>query len=140
MLYLFEPDKQWEKPLYYTFRDFGDQVRFYGTALGEESKAGCARLDDVIPSIWNKRGFLKMDVDGPEVKVLRGGKRLLRENRMKCSICAYHNPDDEFRIKALLHRCGYRTSISSGYMVLIYDPDIWERADFRRGMVYGDKI
>ena len=82
--------------------------------------------------------FLKMDIEGSEPAALRGGKRLLLQNDVTCSVCSYHRFNDELKIKSVLHNCDYRTSTSNGYIVFVYAPDIWLTADFRHGVIYGD--
>ena len=77
-----------------------------------------------------------MDVEGAEPAALRGAKKILSTNKVKASICSYHYPDDIIKIKSVFSNCGYKTTASEGYMVLIYNPNIWDTADFRKGIVY----
>jgi FkbM family methyltransferase len=41
-----------------------------------------------------KIGVLKMDVEGYENNILKGGKKILTKNKPLMVICAYHKPDD----------------------------------------------
>lgn len=135
-IYLFEMDKRWFAPLYYTFKDYWDKVEFIPKAVSDISGGGGISLDDVIAVPAGKNIFLKMDIEGAEVAALHGAKRILSSNKARASICSYHRRDDCWRIKSIFEKYGYKTSTSEGYMVFIYNDEIWESADFRKGIVY----
>ncbi len=46
----------------------------------ERTTVACKRLDDIVSSDW-PIGFLKIDVEGGELLVLRGARRMIAENR-----------------------------------------------------------
>ena len=77
-----------------------------------------------------------MDIEGAEPNALRGAKRILTNNKVKASVCTYHTADELVCVKSILQDYGFKTSTSYGYMVFIYDPEIWTTADFRKGIVY----
>ena len=79
-----------------------------------------------------------MDIEGAEPLALRGAKRILTNNKVKASICSYHNADDLIKIKSVMQSYGYKTSTSDGWMVFIWDPKIYDTADFRKGIVYAE--
>lgn len=84
--------------------------------------------------------FLKMDIEGDEIAALRGAKRLFQNSKnVKCSICAYHRHGDEGKITELLREYGFSTSVSKGYMLFLFDPEVREKPELRRGVVRGRK-
>lgn len=138
-IYLFEANPEWEKPLYYTFRDDFPRVSFHRQFVSGTNGAGSVTLDAVLPEMFGRRVFLKMDIEGAEPYALKGARGLLQKNDVTCSVCSYHRANDEVRIKSVLRHLGYRAEPSTGYMVFAYSPDIWAAADFRRGVIYGWK-
>lgn len=137
--YLFECDKSWIEPLYHSFHSAGLDANMISKGVGNISDYKTIKIDDVVD--YTRGGinyFLKMDVEGFEQQALEGANKFLSTGRVKSSICAYHKPDDEVRIKNILRKHGYKVSTSKGYMTLIISANFWEHRDFRRGMVYGD--
>ncbi len=135
-IYLFEPDEKWFEPMYYSLRDCWEKVDFIPKALSDSTNANSITIDDVVNVPAGSKIFLKMDVEGAEPASLRGAKKILTTNKVKASICSYHNADDIIKIKSIMQNYGYRTSTSEGYMIFMYDPKIFEKADFRKGIVY----
>jgi len=89
----------------------GEMLRFVQAGrctsiLDGDSRAGDLRastitLDDFVRQAGIDRlGFVKMDVEGAELKVLRGGRESLNSLAPKLAIAAYHNDDDLVRIPA----------------------------------------
>lgn len=135
-VYLFESDKKWFEPLYYSFRDCWNKVEFIPKSVGEFSKGNSVALDDAVNIPIGSKIFLKMDIEGAEPAALRGAKKVLSTNKVKASICSYHNADDIIKIKSIFLNNGYRIATSAGYMIFIYDKKIWDTVDFRKGVVY----
>jgi hypothetical protein len=75
-------------------------------------------LDDLV----FKKGvrapdFIKMDIDGPEYEVLRGGTRVLRECRPRL-VVETHSPALEANCKHLLESAGYAVRIIRNYRLV----------------------
>ncbi len=78
--------------------------------------------------------FVKMDIEGAEVRALRGARRMRQANReCKWSVCVYHNPDDERLVREELR--DLRVDASPGYMLFYFDRTLAEPY-FRRGVLY----
>lgn len=135
-LYLFECDKRWIRPLQKTFEKFSDKVVLCNRFLGAADQENLATLDTTIDG---KLDFLKIDIEGAEQAALLGGKNTLRNNHVKCAICSYHKSEDEMRIKGILQSYGYGTNTSKGYIVPLWDQDIFSTLDLRKGIVYARK-
>lgn len=95
-------------------------------------------MDEIIDVPNDSHIFLKMDIEGAEPGALHGARKILLNNKVKASICSYHNSDDALKIKSIFQKYKYRVWTSNGYMVFIYDPKIWDTADFRKGIVYAE--
>lgn len=134
-IYLFEPDTQWIEPLKHTFAPFGDKVEFIPRYVSNHTDGGFITIDDALPEVRGKNIFLKMDVEGAEPDALRGAKNILTNNKVRASVCTYHNADDLIKVKSILRQYGYQTSVSNGYMVFINGFNILDTADFRKGVV-----
>ncbi len=69
--------------------------------------------------------FIKMDLEGSELKALKGAEMTIKRNRPKLAICIYHSDEDMLRIIDYIHDLdlGYRLyvrhhSYSKGETVL----------------------
>lgn len=134
-IYLFEPDPRWLEPLKQTFKDYRDKVEIIPRFVSDITEHNVTRIDDAMPNLRGKNIFLKMDVEGSEPNALRGAEKLLTNNNVRASICTYHHADDLVRVKSILQRYGYKTSTSDGYMIFVWDREIFNTADFRKGVV-----
>ena len=137
-LYLIECDEKWIHALKYTFEPYKDKVEIVEAVLGDGSH-GSATIDGIVGE--NRIDFIKMDIEGAESRALHGAEQSLKRNNVKLDVCAYHNFDDEEKIKKLLETFGYQTEVSEGYMVfterLLESETAFPR--FVRGMVRGRK-
>ena len=135
-MYLIESDERWYNALIRTFRPYSDKIVLCNKSLGGENSKQVVTLDSLVKENID---FLKMDIEGGEIEALKGAVNVLGRSMAKCAICSYHKYGDEEKIKNILSECGYTTSTSKGYMFFVYDPDMSNTMDFRRGIVYGDK-
>jgi FkbM family methyltransferase len=84
------------------------QLAFNGSlgSSSEMSKDGEIRVDvtalDVYFSDKTPPTFIKMDIEGAELEALKGAERMIRENKPKLAICAYHNPEDVYTLLELV--------------------------------------
>lgn len=95
-------------------------------------------MNDAISLPKKSNIFLKMDVEGAAVDALHGAGEILTNHKVKASVCTYHTKDEYWKVKAIFQKYEYKVSASDGYMVFIWDNDILETADFRKGMIYAE--
>jgi len=135
-IYLIESDPKWMEALHRTFAEYENKVVFCNKFLGRCDNKNTVTLDWLID---DKIDFLKMDIEGAEVDALLGARNVLQRSDARCAICSYHKQNDERYIRYLLENYGYTTSTSDGYMFFIYDDDVFDSLDFRKGIVYAVK-
>lgn len=136
-LYLVESDPIWLNCLEKTFHPFKNKVVICNKKLARYDSSTTITLDSLLDG--QKLDFLKMDIEGAEVDALLGAQNILLNNNVKCSICSYHKMNDEKNIRFILNALGYRTHVSKGYMFFMYDENIYDSLDLRRGIVYAQK-
>jgi len=81
----------------------GSRIAEWGNALVQ-----AVRLDHALPGF--EPTFICMDVEGVELNVLQGSRRVLSESRPDLGVCVYHAPNQLWEIPLFLHglRLGYR--------------------------------
>ncbi len=137
-IYLFEVDDNWLEALHYTFRPYNDKVVIVKGYLSDNDLEECITLDNVV--LDEKVDFIKMDIEGDELKALMGAKRLLAMSEIKIVACVYHKADDNRNIGDFLGGFGFKTKNSYGYMLFIYDSMAQhDLLDFRRGLIFAQR-
>jgi hypothetical protein len=137
--YIFEGLAIWEKPLQATFAPYQEKVTIVKEMVSDVTEDGFTTLDDCLAG--QRISFIKLDVEGYEMKALRGAERLLRENQeMKICVCTYHYGGDAREIWDFLEERGFTCEYSEGFMVFILADDFREGSDpaypyFRRGLI-----
>jgi FkbM family methyltransferase len=127
--------------LYYDPRRSGFSSLGKHGHLGQDTTAllvQCKRLDDIVPP-GKQIGFLKIDVEGAELHVLRGGTRVLRESRpiilFECtrSLMAAFNVTASQVFSFLRDEIGYHVFLLKDWLGAGPALDL---ADFESAMVY----
>ena len=82
-----------------------------GTRVSETSSGGLAVRTRAIDDLVRERGiehvdFIKMDVEGAELKALRGAEMTIRTHRPKLAISVYHKAEDIHSIPRFLAGLG----------------------------------
>lgn len=135
-MYLIEADEIWMQALRLTFWPYREKVVFCRKYLSRHDSADTITIDTLADEPVD---FLKMDIEGAEVDALLGARKTLQKSNAVCAVCSYHKHSDEDNIRFLLEAFGYTTDVSQGYMFFLYDDDILETMDLRKGVVYGRK-
>ena len=63
-------------------------------------KSKVVTLDKMLED--KKVTFIKMDIEGSELKALHGAKNIIRDQQPTLAICLYHKPEDIFQIPIYL--------------------------------------
>lgn len=87
----------WDKSTTLYFHSSGDMMSKVCSDGKEENKIEVAALDSVIRE---KVTFIKMDIEGSEMKALEGGRNLIQTYRPKLAISIYHKLEDLIDIPA----------------------------------------
>lgn len=137
-LYIFEGDSSWLPALKMTFEDYSDKVTIIDKYVGDSDMEGYLTVDQFCKdyNIDDVEIFMKIDVEGSEMSVIRGAEFfLLQYNHLKMAICTYHKQKDEYEICTELERYNrFKISHSNGYMIMYYMDDI-EEPYLRRGVL-----
>ncbi|HPO62717.1 MAG TPA: FkbM family methyltransferase [Candidatus Kapabacteria bacterium] len=120
-IFLFEADAMWLDALESTFSPWKSKIEIINKFVSNFDDDNNFTLDNFFKS--NKKiDFIKMDVEGAELDVLKGSKNILeKENQIKLAVSTYHRQNDAKEINELLKRNNFTTEFSNGYMIFYYD-------------------
>ncbi len=115
--YLFEAEPYWIDALRATFEPWKDKVTIVEKYVGNKTQDNFTTLDDFLQDRNFDKVFLKMDIEGAELKALQGvGSTMKSSPEMRVAVCTYHRPGDPERFEGLLKENGFQTSFSEGYL------------------------
>ena len=89
------------------------------TSNNATTKIRTTTLDQAVGALGlAKVDFIKMDIEGAELRALKGAEATLRRFRPTLAICLYHNPQDFHEIPAYLDGLGlgYRFHLNHHYV------------------------
>lgn len=139
-LYLAEVDPEWIEALQYTFAPYKNKVFYINKFVTDKVNDTCTTIDEILKE--TQINFIKMDIEGEEIKALKGAEYSLMNRNMKLAICAYHNENDENGIKNICSKFGYDFTSPKGYMVFITENERESRTEpikLVRGILRGVK-
>ncbi|MDR2507110.1 MAG: FkbM family methyltransferase [Candidatus Accumulibacter sp.] len=104
--------------------DDGQQSSFVaGSATGEKYRVPVTSLDAYFRDEAEGKlpTFIKMDIEGAEKEALLGAVEIIRQNKPRLAICAYHNLEDIYELPRtiLAIRKDYRFALRQ------HDPGYW---------------
>lgn len=139
-IYLIEADPDWCEALRLTFRSDQDKVTIIQGYASDRDEHMVLSLDRILGN--RKIDFIKMDIEGAELKALCGSEQLIRRCMPKLAVCTYHYAEEEKKIRTWLETIGgYTVRNSVGYVVC---QGRWELenirdADFRRALLWAER-
>lgn len=132
-VHLFEADPEWAEALNATFSPWEDKVVIINKFVSDRTADNHIRLDDYFNS--TPVDFLKIDVEGVELSVLKGAGSILSGKRsLKIALCCYHKQEDAELFEVTLKQFGFAVQFSKGYMIFYHDKTI-AQPYLRRGLI-----
>ena len=132
-----ECDEAWAEALKMTFRD-SSKVVILNKMISDVTDSVSISIDELVKKYCGGMvDFVKMDIEGMEVKALNGAKELLRKGA-KFAICSYHNQGDFELLASILKNYNYKISHSKGFMT-VYISWNFCKPYLRRGLIFGEK-
>ena len=139
--YLVESDDEWIKALEHTFADHKDKIEIIQGFVSDVDDDDSITIDHILED--RDVDFVKMDIEGVEIRALEGAKKSLVSQNIDIAVCTYHYPEDYERIYELLDSYGYNSiSNSEGYLTPIHYDMIDKTETFprlSRGVLRGRK-
>lgn len=136
-LYLIECDPMWVEALKHTFRPWKDKVVIFEKFLSDKSENNNIAIDSFIYPTSFDNYFIKLDIEGYELKALAGMENLLRRtNNIKLNICTYHRPTDAQNIASMLETFNFTYHFSNGFILFSFNNEI---PTFRKGLLRAEK-
>ena len=142
-VYLLERSKEWISALQETFMDYMNKIHIIPYYAGSYDSDITITLDTLLSKYGNKDIFVKIDVEGMELEVLRGCINTIKKNNCKFSCASYHTNTMERKIRDFFIRLGYCTETGDGYMLFTFgymtmQNGMYEKIEypyFRKGIV-----
>lgn len=139
-VYIFECDKEWINALNRTYENYKDKVIIVEKFVDSYSDNTHVSLDDFAQQnmLFNEKLFIKVDVEGSELDVIKGAQKLLQtEQSIKLAICTYHFEAHEELIRKSLK--GWNITAVPGYILNFYDYN-FKPPYIRRGVLQIDNM
>lgn len=114
-VYLIESDPGWIKALNETFKNYKNKVVIVNKFLSDCDDENSVTLNQLFENI--DVNFIKMDIEGFEVKALKGASKILSKGKpINIDVCTYHNYTDFDVIESILTHYNFTVEPSNGYM------------------------
>lgn len=139
-VYIIECEERWVDALRATFKPYKEKAIIIPALCGEhvESRQSAITLDYLLGSETSPI-VIKMDIEGGELKALRGASMVLKRSNTKLAVTTYHTNDAAKELYEYLDLLGYKCEWSNGYMLFVYDHNT-KYPYFRRGILCASRI
>ena len=116
--YLIECDRKWWAPLNATFAPWKDKCKIVPKLITDHEGKHSTKLDTLLSQESKKPLFIKMDIEGNEIKVINSSKEFLtKRSNIKMAVCTYHRQNDANIIGTLVDSMGFQREFSDGWML-----------------------
>jgi hypothetical protein len=121
-LILFENQDFWIEALHATFKPWENKVVIVNKFVDDHIDDDSTTLDHYLSGIiQDEECFIKIDVEGNELKVLNGAASFLRRAAMvKIAIASYHYQNDFEILTEWLQKLKYKTTHTRGYILFYF--------------------
>lgn len=147
-LYLFEAEREWNRPLLSTFDEWKNKVTLVNKYVGNKCSNNEIKISDYILNLVDSgklnlekdRIFIKMDIEGAEESVFSDLVQIMPMiKRLSLAICVYHKSNTEQRIIEMMPE-GYTVRQRETYM--LFDPfgKDFRYPYFRHGIVRIERV
>jgi hypothetical protein len=119
-IYLIECSDEWIKALTETFATYMDKVHIIPKYAGRSDTEQSITLDSLLQEYVNEKLFIKMDVEGMELDILKSGVNTLLNNDCRLSCATYHVQNAEEEIGIFFDNLGYEHQPSDRYMLFYF--------------------
>lgn len=116
-VYLIETDKTWIPALEATFAPYNEKVTIVNKFLSDKNDYHNVNLATLL-SKHNDQCFVKIDIEGAEVNVIKACKDYLKtRDNIRLACCAYHYQQDAEKLSRMFEDIGYQYEFSDGWML-----------------------
>ncbi|MBP3275202.1 MAG: FkbM family methyltransferase, partial [Butyrivibrio sp.] len=119
-IYLIECSESWISALNNTFEDYQDKIHIIPKFAGRTNSDNSITIDTLLEKYTNKNIFIKMDVEGMELDILKGSVNTLLSNNCKLSCTTYHCHEAEQELSIFFDNLGYNHAPSDRYMLFYF--------------------
>ncbi len=135
--FLFEANERWNKPLKATFSEYNEKVHIINKFVSENIiDDRYTTLDDYFSHMKGKNIVLKMDLEGYGLSVLKGARKLLKDNNVFVACACYHYDKEYTDIEEFFNKNypEYSVESSKGVCLYFHDGDL-KYPFFRKGVI-----
>ncbi|MDR2467755.1 MAG: FkbM family methyltransferase [Spirochaetaceae bacterium] len=137
-IFLFECEDEWINALKKTFEPWQEKVIIVNKYISNITQDKYITFDDFING--GKINFIKADIEGMELELLKGCVRTLIEaTDLKLLLCAYHHQDDAEKLRSFLEAKQFSVENTKRYMLFIGDKE-FDIPYIRRGLLRAKKL
>ncbi|MDP3200388.1 MAG: FkbM family methyltransferase [Algoriphagus sp.] len=131
----FELDNTWDEPLKQTFKDYAQKIEIFNFKVTDTIKSISERKIDDFSICFTMPIFVKIDVEGDEMKVLNGMKEILKINKkVNFTIACYHYQNQAQEIADFFKSINFKYEFSNNFMFYVFDKNLKEPF-LRRGVI-----